>query len=102
MNTRRKPQEIAMLTRQDIHTILVEWMGWEPIDVQSFWLVCAKLAKREPVRLIGTPRPYLVKTSRITLRVEGASSAADAISITCKSEGCPRSAIRWVKPAPPA
>jgi hypothetical protein len=102
MTSLRKPHEIAMLTRQDIHTILVEWMGWEPIDVQGFWLVCAKLAKREPVRLIGTPRPYLVKTNRITLRVEGASSAADAISITCKSEGCPRSAIRWVKPAPPA
>lgn len=94
----RVGQEFAVLTRRDIQRILVDWMGWEPVDVQSFWLICAKLRKREHPGPFGYRRPYLVKTTRGTFRVEGAFCRNDAAAIVCKAESCARSAIEWVKP----
>lgn len=89
--------ESATLSRRDIHTILVKRMGWEPVDVQSFWLICAKLAKRDMPRTLN-PRPFLVKAKHGMFRVEKAFSARDALAVVCEAEKCPRHAIEWVKP----
>lgn len=94
-------QESAILSRRDIHTILVDWMGWEPVDVKSFWLICAKLAKRDVPRDLN-PRPFFVKAKHGMFRVEKVFSARDALAMVCAAEKCPRHSIVWVKPVPPS
>ncbi len=90
--------EIATLTRRDVHTVLVKWMGWEPADVTSFWLICAKLAKRNHDRNSSYTGHFLVKTKRCTFYVDGAFNASDAAAIVCENEKRPRADIQWVKP----
>jgi len=92
--------ETATLSRRDVHTILVEWMGWEPVDVTSFWLICAKIAKRNHACVSCFPRHFLVKAKRRIFRVESAFSAADAVAVVCEAERCRKSDIDWVKPVP--
>jgi hypothetical protein len=46
-----KTKEVAVLTRRQVETILVEIMGWEHEDVASFWKVAKRLELREEVRV---------------------------------------------------
>lgn len=46
MTSRKKPScrpATVTLTRRDVETILVRTMGWEPIDVTSFWRVARQI-----------------------------------------------------------
>lgn len=42
-NSRRSTATTCTLTRRQVATILIDYMGWEPDDVSAFW----RLAKRE-------------------------------------------------------
>ncbi|MGE3227887.1 MAG: hypothetical protein AB7J30_00410 [Hyphomicrobium sp.] len=46
MTSRRKPSArpaTVTLTRREVEIVLVHHMGWEDIDVASFWRVASKL-----------------------------------------------------------
>jgi hypothetical protein len=48
-----KTKEVAVLTRRQVETILVETMGWEYEDVASFWKVAKRLGLRTEARPSG-------------------------------------------------
>jgi hypothetical protein len=57
-----RTKEVAVLTRRQVETVLVDIMGWEHEDVASFWKVTKRLGLRVEPEVMYTDRPERIGT----------------------------------------
>lgn len=96
MATRKSAPLTVTLTRKQIEHILIDWMGWEDIDLKSFWREARKLQARPAVtaglagiveRFIETAEDYLPDGNDDPAYSPEATLLADAKAALAASQG---------------